>query len=534
MNIKCWIGLHGWEGCRCRACGRVRDQEHDWSEDCEACARCGSTRSNPHAWNGCTCTACKTTRDEGHEWDGPKCRKCGNTRDTGPALLAAIVTDDLSTFSALVGSNVPAGANILTLRPKDSSFDAPIHWAVRYNRLSILEYLINGKADINIQTRTEQGYTGGGATPLLEAVERGNIPVMSLLLKSGASVQRPNGFGHTPLHRAAHQGRLEAIQLLLSHGADIEARDKDGGCPLQSAAKGDQLHAVKALLSAGANVKAKNNYGKTAVWLHANNVSSPNVELLETLLGAGGDAAELRENSDKRVQSVYMAYISKARQAGGLAASPRCEISSRPHSDNTFVNDCLGHGLTEGFEPRFYRNIPALVTITELGNRGDYLSALDKLGTVWDEYKDFDFVYAWKAIILAKQGDINLATRVIDEGLRNAISKTYLCEQRAKIELERSNVRDAVMWWIRSILLQLSIGDPTHEGPFLYLGYVAQAVGENTCRNSLFAIVDRLTPAGRLGEAATGRLNSAVMRSDRETRNDITTAIKHVCSTFRG
>lgn len=81
MSLKCLIGLHEWNGCKCSACGKARDAQHDWSKDCEECARCG--KRSEHKWDGCTCTVCRKTRDEGHKWDGCRCTTCSETRDEG-------------------------------------------------------------------------------------------------------------------------------------------------------------------------------------------------------------------------------------------------------------------------------------------------------------------------------------------------------------------------------------------------------------------------------------------------------------------
>ncbi|MBA3036549.1 MAG: ankyrin repeat domain-containing protein [Desulfobacterium sp.] len=82
MPISCVVGLHNWDGCKCRKCGKVRDEGHDWSKDCEKCARCGVTRQNSHNWKGCKCELCGKTRDQDHDWvkDCERCWKCGATR----------------------------------------------------------------------------------------------------------------------------------------------------------------------------------------------------------------------------------------------------------------------------------------------------------------------------------------------------------------------------------------------------------------------------------------------------------------------
>jgi len=70
MKLLCIFGFHKYDGCKCSACGKIRDQDHDWSEDCEKCLICDKVRVRVLA------------RDEGHFWVSGKCAKCGKA-DTG-------------------------------------------------------------------------------------------------------------------------------------------------------------------------------------------------------------------------------------------------------------------------------------------------------------------------------------------------------------------------------------------------------------------------------------------------------------------
>ena len=77
---KTRAGFHSWNGCKCSQCGTVRDEEHSWAKDCGKCSICGELRDNAHAWDGCKCSKCGLTRNEGHKWNGCKCSKCGATQ----------------------------------------------------------------------------------------------------------------------------------------------------------------------------------------------------------------------------------------------------------------------------------------------------------------------------------------------------------------------------------------------------------------------------------------------------------------------
>ena len=103
MAFKCKLGIHSWNGCKCSECGKTREEQHDWSNDCEKCSICGKTKENQHDWSkdcekcskcGKTkenehgwskdcekCSICGKTRKEQHNWDGCKCSICSKTRD---------------------------------------------------------------------------------------------------------------------------------------------------------------------------------------------------------------------------------------------------------------------------------------------------------------------------------------------------------------------------------------------------------------------------------------------------------------------
>ena len=63
MFIKCLFSSHDWDGCKCRRCGKTRDEQHDWDR-CK-CKRCGEINPDMHEWVGCICTFCNA---ENHDW----------------------------------------------------------------------------------------------------------------------------------------------------------------------------------------------------------------------------------------------------------------------------------------------------------------------------------------------------------------------------------------------------------------------------------------------------------------------------------
>ena len=100
MSLMCGLGFHSWELCKCKRCGKTKNEDHDWA-GCK-CKRCGKTRDEGHSWqrcecvvcgaarhegNGCKCSVCGKVKSDDHNWNGCKCRICGATRDEDHAWV---------------------------------------------------------------------------------------------------------------------------------------------------------------------------------------------------------------------------------------------------------------------------------------------------------------------------------------------------------------------------------------------------------------------------------------------------------------
>src|SRR6266487_1034357 len=88
--------------------------------------------------------------------------------------------------------------------------ESHLHIAVVNNYVSLISWLLDHGADINIKDRT-------GETPLNTAIiwdRTADASVIRLLLKSGADVKSGDDYGNTPLHTAATFAELEAMRAL--------------------------------------------------------------------------------------------------------------------------------------------------------------------------------------------------------------------------------------------------------------------------------------------------------------------------------
>jgi uncharacterized protein len=107
-----------------------------------------------------------------------------------------------------------------------------------------------------------------GVTPLVLAVEAGNLEIVNALIAAGADVNHALPEGETVLMTAARAGNAPVIQALVRHGARLEAREGFyGETALIWAAAAGHADAVRALLDAGADVNGRS---VSASWARRN------------------------------------------------------------------------------------------------------------------------------------------------------------------------------------------------------------------------------------------------------------------------
>ena len=75
MSLKCKLGFHSWDGCKCTECYETRDKKHNWN----GCV-CSTCLIENHSLNGCICTKCKVEFHRDCSSNGI-CKNCGKTHD---------------------------------------------------------------------------------------------------------------------------------------------------------------------------------------------------------------------------------------------------------------------------------------------------------------------------------------------------------------------------------------------------------------------------------------------------------------------
>ena len=101
---------------------------------------------------------------------------------------------------------------------------------------------------------------------LLESCKFRRFKAVRGLIREGVNVRRTErGTKVTGLHKAAEGGDVRIIKLLLKNGASINAKDREGNTPLMWAIRSRERDAVEYLITRGANVMALNKIGSSCL-----------------------------------------------------------------------------------------------------------------------------------------------------------------------------------------------------------------------------------------------------------------------------
>jgi len=171
-------------------------------------------------------------------------------------------------------------AFVLLMAGGSSAAVSPLVVAVQQGDMAAVRALLAQRADVNAAE-------ADGTTVLHRAIERDHPELVDLLVKAGANVKTPNRYGVSPLQLAATIGSPKVIERLLDAGADAKEPTAEGETPLMLAARNGNAASVKLLIARGAVVDARESWkGQTALmWAAAAN----NADAVRVLIEAGAD-----------------------------------------------------------------------------------------------------------------------------------------------------------------------------------------------------------------------------------------------------
>lgn len=152
---------------------------------------------------------------------------------------------------------------------RDHHSYAPLHWAAKLGRASIVKLLLEQGVNVDARERWWE------STPLAMALA--HPPVVRLLLEAGADPNvRTRGRGYDAnsklLDRAARAGQMETAKLLLVHSVDAGLRSESGFTPLHAAAVVGHEWMVRLLHREGLAADAATASGWTPMSLAASRI----------------------------------------------------------------------------------------------------------------------------------------------------------------------------------------------------------------------------------------------------------------------
>ena len=159
--------------------------------------------------------------------------------------------------------------------------ETPLMWAVEGGQVEAANVLLDHGANVNAM---DKQYLGSA---LNRAAWEGDCRMVRSLLDHGADTEaghRTLAYG-TPLHAAAHEGHADVVRLLLDRGARIDSLNNSRATPLHVAAGGGRCEVIRLLLEAGAAVNGSE--GTRAPLLET--IFNHQPEAARLLLQAGAD-----------------------------------------------------------------------------------------------------------------------------------------------------------------------------------------------------------------------------------------------------
>uniref|UniRef100_A0A8C3VQ54 Ankyrin repeat and death domain containing 1A n=1 Tax=Catagonus wagneri TaxID=51154 RepID=A0A8C3VQ54_9CETA len=156
-----------------------------------------------------------------------------------------------------------------------------------FGHLPILQILVNSGAKIHCENKD-------GLSLLHCAAQKGHVPVLAFVIEDleDVALDHADKLGRTAFHRAAEHGQLDALDFLVGSGCDHGIQDKEGNTALHLAAHRGHPAVLQRLVDIGLDLEEQNLEGLTALHAAAEGIQPDCVRLL---LGAGSSVNALTQ-----------------------------------------------------------------------------------------------------------------------------------------------------------------------------------------------------------------------------------------------
>ncbi|KAI9804361.1 MAG: hypothetical protein M1833_007168 [Piccolia ochrophora] len=132
----------------------------------------------------------------------------------------------------------------------------PLHLAVSKSDEHSVKVLLEAGGDPNWQISPTEEYIGARGLLLHEAASQGDLRVVELLLKAGAKINAAavDWGSLTPLMFAINAGQVTMARYLIRRGADIQQKDETGRTPLSVSVDASRKEVTRLLIRCGAKL----------------------------------------------------------------------------------------------------------------------------------------------------------------------------------------------------------------------------------------------------------------------------------------
>ncbi|HSE22744.1 MAG TPA: ankyrin repeat domain-containing protein [Pyrinomonadaceae bacterium] len=318
--------------------------------------------------------------------------------------------------------------------------DAAIFAAAKRAEPEVLRMLVDKGALVNAKDNNQKG-----DTVLMAAASGVSAKKLQMLLAAGADLKVSNDDGETALmkavqlqHSVSPADRLPMIELLLKSGANVNAVDKRGNSPLllsvvqfMSEAGGIIAHPeiVRFLLDHGANAQSIDAHRKTALMIAAVTWKG-SLEIPQLLIDKG---AQVDAQDDKGVSALMLAADKDKLDLVQLLLTKNARLELRDLEGAT----ALDYAVEEGHD-----KVAKLLLSKGAPSRASYQNEKSLL----DDVRNFALLRAAYTNSIAEVrgvtaggADLNFRNRRGDSALMLAIENSYGNNEVAEFLVERGS-----------------------------------------------------------------------------------------------
>ena len=209
--------------------------------------------------------------------DDPKTEVVEAAKSGDAELLNEVLEELNSAERILAVRDYPFGRELKT---------TPLINAVENGNLDCVKVLLKykagteGRGDFHLSDLFPYPYFWLCGTPLCVAAAYGNLEILSCLVENGADINAATNYvpGLTPLMFAVQESHIDAVNYLLDQGADVNLQQESGYTALHFAAAKGYFNALKRLVKNGADVKARDKNNRTPLMLACESVNKKAID----------------------------------------------------------------------------------------------------------------------------------------------------------------------------------------------------------------------------------------------------------------